>query len=257
MRGAMTNSDATARPTGSNSSDRQPPPEVHETHAGVGDLLESVGEEVVTTADILRGLLVRARLPWLLRHHQRRAVLAIFSVLMGAVSLAIISVVALITRTPFVFPSLGPTAFLFFYRPAAPAASPRNTLVGCAIGIAMGYLALTVTGLAGAPPAALVGVTWPRVAAVALSFALTTALLVLWGVEHPPALATTLVVALGVFAQPLSLVALYGGVVLLTLQAILINRAAGLPYPLWQPRPRAVRQSLHEEPPGGEQACRG
>lgn len=216
------------------------------------DLLESVEEEVVTTADLLRGLLTRLRLPFLLRHHQRRVVLAVFSVLMGVVSLSIIAVIAVLTGTPFVFPSLGPTAFLFFYRPAAPSASPRNTLVGCAIGICSGYLSLVVTGLAGAPAATFAGVTWPRVFAVALSFGLTTALLVLLGVEHPPALATTLIVSLGVFAHPLSLVALYGGVVMLTVQAFLINRAAGVAYPLWAPRTGRTRQVATGELPGNQ-----
>ena len=39
------------------------------------------------------------------------------------------STLALITGSPFIFPSLGPTAFLFFYTPRAPSASPRY-LVG-------------------------------------------------------------------------------------------------------------------------------
>ncbi len=201
-----------------------------------------------TTADILQGLLARARLPWLLRHYARRPVVALFSVLMGTVSLTLISVVAMVTRSPFVFPSLGPTAFYFFYRPMTPAASPRNALVGGAIGIGAGALALAMTGLALAPGASMLAVTWPRVAAVAMSFALTTALLVLLRVEHPPALSATLMIALGVFTEPLQLLALFGGMVLLTLQAILVNRAAGLPYPLWAPRVAPNTRPPQREP---------
>ncbi len=46
------------------------------------------------------------------------------------------------------FPSLGPTAFLFFFTPRAPAASPRHTIYGHAIGIVCGYGALWLFGLA-------------------------------------------------------------------------------------------------------------
>jgi CBS-domain-containing membrane protein len=183
-------------------------------------------------------------MPWLLRHHQRRVVLAVFNVLMGAISLATISVVALLTHSPFVFPSLGPAAYLFFYRPGSVAASPRNALTGGAVGILAGYVALLVTGLVGAPAVELEGVTWPRVLAVALAFSLTTVALILLDVSHPPALATTLVVALGAFTQPVTLLTLYGGIVLLTAEAFLINRAAGLPYPLWRAHPQAFQRAL-------------
>ncbi|HEX6818508.1 MAG TPA: HPP family protein, partial [Ktedonobacterales bacterium] len=222
----------------------------HDGDTNAFDVLEhvvlSVEQDVATTEDILRGLIVRARMPWLLRHHKRPLVLALFSVLMGGVSLVIISVIALVTGSPFVFPSLGPTAYLFFYRPGSVAASPRSTLTGCALGIVGSYVILLITGLAGAPPATLVGMTWSRVIAVALAFSLTTALLVFLSVDHPPALATALLIALGVFARPLSLVALYGGVVLLTAEAFLINHAAGLPYPLWRANPRAFQRAVGE-----------
>jgi CBS domain-containing membrane protein len=51
------------------------------------------------------------------------------------------SALALVTHWPFIFPSLGTTAFLFFYTPTAPSASPRNTLVGHTIGVLAGYYA--------------------------------------------------------------------------------------------------------------------
>jgi len=37
---------------------------------------------------------------------------------------------ALISHTPFVLPSLGPTAILFFFHPMSASASPRHTLYG-------------------------------------------------------------------------------------------------------------------------------
>ena len=52
--------------------------------------------------------------------------LALFSFVNGCISIGLMSLAALVTGAPLIFPSLGPTAFLFFYTPTAPAASPRN-----------------------------------------------------------------------------------------------------------------------------------
>ena len=90
-----------------------------------------------------------------------------------------------------------------------------------------------------AGPALSEGVTWPRVIAAGLSLGLTSGVMVLLKSPHPPAGATTLIVSLGILRQPWQLVFLMGAVVLLTLQAIAINRLAGIPYPLWNP----VRES--------------
>ncbi|HKS69481.1 MAG TPA: HPP family protein [Ktedonobacterales bacterium] len=186
-------------------------------------------------SDIVRGLIVRVQLPWLLARHSRVPVLAIFSFLNGLLSIGLMSLLALITGSPFIFPSLGPTAFLFFYTPTAPTASPRNTIIGHLIGVLAGYFALLVTGLTNAGPALSVGVTWPRVIAAALSLGLTAGLMVLLKSPHPPAGATTLIISLGLLTAPYKLVILMLAVVLLTVQAFAINRAAGIPYPIWNP----------------------
>ncbi len=159
--------------------------------------------------------------------------LALFNFFGCAISLAIMSIVALLTHSPFVFPSLGPTAFLFFSTPNAPAASPRNTIIGHAIGVLAGYLSLVVTGLTNAGPTASVGVSWPRVIAAALSLGLTGGLMILFHVSHPPAGATTLIISLGILTQPLQLGVLMLAIVFITLLTILIHRLARVPYPLW------------------------
>ncbi|MGI9058347.1 MAG: HPP family protein [Ktedonobacteraceae bacterium] len=186
-------------------------------------------------SDVLGGILTRARLPWLLQHHSRVVVLALFSFINGCISIGLMSLLALITQSPFVFPSLGPTAFLFFYTPTSPTASPRNTLVGHFIGVCAGYFSLVVTGLTMSGPALAVGVSWPRVIAAALSLGLTAGLMVLLKSPHPPAGATTLIISLGILTKPWQLILLMGAVVLLTVQAFAINRLAGIPYPLWNP----------------------
>jgi len=87
---------------------------------------------------------------------------ALFTVVNGFISIAILTGLAKVFQTPFIFPSLGATAFLVFFTPTTPAASPRNTLCGHAIGIACGYGALQVTGLAHAGPAIDANLSWTR-----------------------------------------------------------------------------------------------
>ncbi len=209
----------------------QKPASTKHTHGHI-DREHPIGGEM---SDIVGGLFTRLRLPWLLRHHTRTYVLALFSFINGCISIGLMSALALVTHTPFIFPSLGPTAFLFFYTPTAPTASPHNTIIGHAIGVFAGYFSLVVTGLTMAGPALAVGVSWPRVIAAALSLGLTSGLMVLLKSPHPPAGATTLIISLGLLTQLWQLVVLMLAVVLLTLQAIAINRLAGIPYPLWGP----------------------
>jgi CBS-domain-containing membrane protein len=57
--------------------------------------------------------------------------------------------------------------------------------------------------------------------------------MVLLGVSHPPAGATTLIVSLGIISKPAELVIIEVAVFLLVAQALVINRLAGLAYPLW------------------------
>jgi CBS domain-containing membrane protein len=108
--------------------------------------------------------------------------------------------------------------------------------MGHAIGICAGYLSLMITGVTTAGPALAVGVTALRIIATGLSLGLTAGLMVLLRAPHPHAAATTLIVSLGILTQPWQLVLLMGAVILLICQAIIINRLAGLPYPLWGSR---------------------
>ena len=72
-----------------------------------------------------------------------------------------------------------------------------------------------------------------RVMAVALSLGGTGGLMILLGVIHPPAGATTMIVSLGILAKPWQLAVLELAVVALVAQAVVVNRLAGLRYPLW------------------------
>jgi CBS domain-containing membrane protein len=188
-------------------------------------------------ATIVFGLARRAHLPTLTQRHNSTLVLGLFSSVNGLIAIGIMALAALVTGQPFVFPSLGPTAFLLFYTPLLPASSPRTTLGGHAIGAAAGYLALVVFGLTDAAPALATNVTGARVGAAALSLGLTSGAMVWARVPHPPAGATTLIVSLGILREPEQLAVLLLAVALLVLQGLVINRLAGIPYPTWRPAP--------------------
>jgi CBS domain-containing membrane protein len=188
--------------------------------------------------EVTRGLVARFQIAHLVKRYPERHVWALFMFLNGFATIALLAAVAMATRTPFVFPSLGPTAFLFFFTPRAPAASPRHTIYGHAIGIVCGYGALWLFGLEHAPPAMATGVSAGRVGAAALSLASTGALMILFKAAHPPAGATTLIISLGIVTRPFHLLVIEIAVAILTLQAIVINRLAGIDYPLWALRSR-------------------
>lgn len=184
--------------------------------------------------DHVLSLLQRLRLDWLLRHFPPRLVRSLYVFVNGFLTIGILALLALVTGNPFVFPSLGPTAYLLFFSPLAKASSPRNTILGHAIGLICGYGAFVLTGAGSIPFGAHPGIFWPRIVAAALSLSATGAFMALLDVSHPPAGATTLIVSLGIIARPRELVVIDVAVFLLVAQALLINRLAGLRYPFWK-----------------------
>jgi CBS domain-containing membrane protein len=181
-------------------------------------------------------LLGRMKLAWLLHHFPPRLVWALYVLVNGFLTIALLALLAVVTDSPFVFPSLGPTAYLLFIAPLAENSSPRNTILGHAIGLICGYAAFPMTGAATIPFGVHAGVYWPRILAAALSLSATGAFMVLLRAGHPPAGATTLIVSLGIISKPKELVIIEVAVFLLVAQALVINRMAGLPYPAWNYR---------------------
>lgn len=178
-------------------------------------------------------LLNRLQLPSLLRHLPAKLVWTAYVCINGFTSIALLALLAEISGSPFVFPSLGPTAYLFFFSPLAEVSSPRNTILGHAVGLVCGYGAFYLTGMHTFSQATGATIYWPRILAAALALSATGAFMVLLSVSHPPAGATTLIVALGILAKPRYLVVIEVAVILLTLQAWVFNHMAGLPYPKW------------------------
>jgi len=182
-----------------------------------------------------RQLLRSLQLPMLTRRYSERRVVGLYVLVNSGLAIGIMAALAMATNEPFAFPSLGPTAFLLFYQPLAPNAAPRSCFIGHLIGVLAGYLSLVVFGLTDAPPD-LAAFTAARVGALALSLALTLSLMAWLDIPHAPAGATTLIVSIGILRTPAQLGVLMLAVVLLTAQGYVINRLAGLPYPLWSPR---------------------
>ncbi|MGI4828248.1 MAG: HPP family protein [Janthinobacterium lividum] len=161
-------------------------------------------------------LLQRLRLEWLLQHLPPRFVWAVYVFLNGFFTIGTLALLGAVSRSPFVFPSLGPTAYLFFFSPLAEAASPRNTIAGHAIGLVCGFAAFLLFPVPHLSYAATQSIYWPRIFAAALSLSLTGALMVLFRISHPPAGATTLIVALGILSRPKYLLVIEIAVILLT-----------------------------------------
>lgn len=195
------------------------------------------GEEEHQAAQHVEEFLRHIRLHWLVRHLPPRIVWASYVFINSFLTIAILSLLAEITGSPFVFPSLGPTAYLFFFAPLGKSSSPRHAILGHAIGLLCGYGAYVAMGAHSFEVSSLGKVSWHEIMAAALSLAATGAIMVLLRVSHPPAGATTLIVSLGILTRPEYLVIIEIAVILLTAQAWAINRIAGLDYPLWEKKP--------------------
>jgi CBS domain-containing membrane protein len=186
----------------------------------------------------VQGLAVRFRLHSLEQLHNSRWVLGTYVLINSAISIGIVAIIAALTKEPFLFPSLGPTAFLLFYDAQGAQAAPRNVFCGHLIGVLAGYLALVIFGLTTAKPD-LSDITTPRIGAAIFCLCVTASLMVWLHVPHSPAASTTLMVGLGLIRTPVQLSVLMLAVVLMIAQGTIINRLARVPYPLWAPRQRS------------------
>lgn len=151
----------------------------------------------------------------------------------GAAAIAVAGLAAAVFHQALLFPSLGPSVFLFVEAPLGESASVRNTLVGHLIGLVFGLAALAALGLWSAPSVLQEGVSPARIAAAALAVAATSAALVWLRMPHPPAGATTLIVALGLITGTRAAVLIPAGVMLVTVVAWLVNRSLGEPVAVW------------------------
>lgn len=161
---------------------------------------------------------------------------ALYMFVLGFAAISVNGLVAWAVSLPLLFPSLAPTVFVLFRSPLSKDACPRNVVFGHLAAIVLGLGALFGFGLYEDPSVLQEGVTLLRVVAVALSLALTEAVLISLNTPHTPAATTTLLVSLGVFKTPSELISLVAGIILVTAISWILNWALGVPVPIWSPR---------------------
>jgi CBS-domain-containing membrane protein len=171
---------------------------------------------------------------WLYQHWRNNGN-AVYTFIGSLLAIGLSGTWAYLVKQPLVFPSLGATAFLIFETPMAEVGSPRNTIIGHTVAVAAGAASLAIFGLLNAPSVYVAGSTIDRVFAIALAVALTGGILRVVRAAHPPAGATTIIVASGLLAKPHQMLDVLIGVLLLTIAGWLLNRAMGVPAPIWRP----------------------
>ncbi|MEX0621112.1 MAG: HPP family protein [Solirubrobacterales bacterium] len=166
-----------------------------------------------------------------------------YVVISSALAMAVLGVLAIWGSEPFIFPPLGPTLFILFAFPLAQEAHPRNVIGGHLIGLIAGVIALVIFGLVNVPPD-LTDLDWSRLGAVLVGMVVSIGLLMGLRVLHIPGVATAMVVAMGLLSAPADWAFMLFGAIVATLVAVGLNRAVGIPHPLWTGPP--------EQPPAGE-----
>jgi hypothetical protein len=145
--------------------------------------------------------------------------------LVSASLVLLVGLIGLATGRPWLGPSLGPTIILVAMQPAHPTARAWNIVAGHLGGLAAGIAAVMLLGAQSAPNPLETGeITAVRVAAATLAILLTAAVGILLRASHPPAAATTLLVALGAISQPPQILATIVGVLIVAVAGELVRR---------------------------------
>lgn len=159
---------------------------------------------------------------------------AIFVFVACSLAIGVCGVAGYFLAQPLIFPSLGPTAYLFFESPRSARSSPRNAVIGHFVAIGAGLFSLSLFGVLDNPSILDEGVTLARVGAATFSVATAGAALMLFDASHPPAGATVLIVSLGLLTSISQILSLAAGVLLVTAAGWAINHAFGTRAPMWK-----------------------
>lgn len=165
--------------------------------------------------------------------------IAIYAFLGSLSVIGLVGILGLLLKWPMLFPSLGPTAILFFERGQRPAAHPRNVVIGHGVAIGAGWISLAVFGLIGTEPVFTTGITAAYIGSAALSIGLTAFIKHFFQAPHPPAGATTLIISLGIFSTPYDMAIIAVSVVCITIIGFALNRLSGGTMPAWGEKSRS------------------
>jgi hypothetical protein len=132
----------------------------------------------------------------------------------------VLGVIAWGSGQPFIFPSLGPTAFVLAFDRQSDRTRSRRIIGSHLIGGIAGLLAWVVvaSGVSiTATPPPLSDAGFRLAASATVSIVLTSWAMIATDAIHPPACATTLIVSLGLLSTPLRVGIIVGSVTLLVL----------------------------------------
>jgi hypothetical protein len=118
-------------------------------------------------------------------------------------------------RQPLIFASLGPTAYELIETPHRRSARPWNIFVGHLTGIGAAWLALLLTHAWKTPAVSAAGVPAVRIGTATLAAALTVLVTLLLRASQPAAIATALLIALGLMQTPRESAVIQAAVVLM------------------------------------------
>jgi hypothetical protein len=150
----------------------------------------------------------------------------IWSPMAAGALMVLVGGIACLAGQPWLIPSLGPTAYLQAETPAHPASRFYNTVVGHLIGLLAGFAAVAIFN-AWQSPGVLTDhqLVLARVWASAVALGLTLLIALFLRASHPPAGATTLLVALGAIRTVQDALNAMAGVLIVALFGAAFRRA--------------------------------
>jgi hypothetical protein len=139
----------------------------------------------------------------------------------------LLEIVGWVTRWPFLFASLGPTAYEMVEQPQLRSARPYNVIVGHFVGLAAGWVTLWICHATASPKVSGAGVVAAlRLWAALIAVVLTTLLTLAMRASQPASLSTTLLVSLGLMQTARDAAAI--------VISVLILACAGEPVRRWR-----------------------
>lgn len=162
------------------------------------------------------------------REHRGKGAIpdAVWAPIGGALLMVVPGLLGLATGNMWLFPSLGPTAYLQAATPQDETARPLNVVLGHALGAIAAVVALFLLG-ANSEPSVFDAhqLFLHRVLASTVAIALLLLARTVLKIEHPPAAATTLLITLGGLKPTThDMTTLAGGVVIIAVLGELLRR---------------------------------
>jgi CBS domain-containing membrane protein len=139
---------------------------------------------------------------------------------------------SILLSEPLLIPAVGGSVYMVLSAPEAETSAPKNVLVGHAVADSVGWLALSVFGLHGVPGGQTVALTWTRLAAVAVSLALTNAVLRAIRCSHGPAGASTMIVSIGALPEAHHILDFELAAFVTVVYGVFAHRLSGIEYSL-------------------------